>query len=136
MPPRPVLQAAQTLRLWQRRALMEYLRGNREDFLAVATPGAGKTTFALRVALELFGDGTIDNITVVTPTEHLKTQWAEAAARVGIELDAGFRNSDVHAAAGEHFSRALRAARQPLWCPASLVLPRHRQRECDGSVTA
>jgi superfamily II DNA or RNA helicase len=102
MPPRPVLQAAQTLRLWQRKALMEYLRGNREDFLAVATPGAGKTTFALRVALELFGDGTIDNITVVTPTEHLKTQWAEAAARVGIELDAGFRNSDVHAAADFH----------------------------------
>ena len=44
--------------------------------------------------------------------------------------------ADVHAAAGEHFSRALRAARQPLWCPASLVLPRHRQRERDGSVTA
>src|SRR3954465_3647081 len=84
MPPRPVVQAGQTLRVWQRKALMEYLRGKREDFLAVATPGAGKTTFALRVALELFGDGTIDNLTVVTPTEHLKTQWAEAAARVGI----------------------------------------------------
>ena len=45
--------------------------------------------------------------------------------------------ADVHAAAGEHFSRALRAARQPLWCPASLVLPRHHQRDRDdGSVTA
>jgi superfamily II DNA or RNA helicase len=102
MPPRPVVQQGQTLRLWQRKALMEYLRGKREDFLAVATPGAGKTTFALRVALELFGDGTIDNITVVTPTEHLKTQWAQAAARLGIDLDAGFRNSDVHAAADFH----------------------------------
>jgi superfamily II DNA or RNA helicase len=102
MPPRPVVQQVQTLRVWQRRALMEYLRGKREDFLAVATPGAGKTTFALRVALELFGDGTIDNITVVTPTEHLKSQWAQAAARVGIDLDAGFRNSDVHAAADFH----------------------------------
>ncbi|GGM90767.1 DEAD/DEAH box helicase [Dactylosporangium sucinum] len=102
MPPRPVVQQGQTLRVWQRKALMEYLRGKREDFLAVATPGAGKTTFALRVALELFGDGTIDNLTVVTPTEHLKTQWAEAAARVGIDLDAGFRNSDVHAASDFH----------------------------------
>src|SRR3954463_10228100 len=102
MPPRPVMQQGQTLRQWQRKALMEYLRGKREDFLAVATPGAGKTTFALRVAMELFGDGTIDNLTVVTPTEHLKTQWAEAAARVGIDLDAGFRNSDVHAAADFH----------------------------------
>ncbi|WP_238015960.1 DEAD/DEAH box helicase [Dactylosporangium sp. AC04546] len=102
MPPRPVVQQGQTLRVWQRKALMEYLRGKREDFLAVATPGAGKTTFALRVALELFGDGTIDNLTVVTPTEHLKTQWAEAAARVGIDLDAGFRNSDIHAASDFH----------------------------------
>jgi superfamily II DNA or RNA helicase len=102
MPPRPVVQQGQTLRVWQRRALMEYLRGSREDFLAVATPGAGKTTFALRVAIELFGDGTIDNLTVVTPTEHLKNQWAQAAARVGIDLDAGFRNSDVHAAADFH----------------------------------
>ncbi|MEV6928660.1 DEAD/DEAH box helicase [Dactylosporangium sp. NPDC051485] len=102
MPPRPVVQQGQTLRVWQRKALMQYLRGKREDFLAVATPGAGKTTFALRVALELFGDGTIDNLTVVTPTEHLKTQWAQAAARVGIDLDAGFRNSDVHATSDFH----------------------------------
>ncbi|GAA2381667.1 DEAD/DEAH box helicase [Dactylosporangium salmoneum] len=102
MPPRPVVQQGQTLRVWQRKALMQYLRGNREDFLAVATPGAGKTTFALRVALELFGDGTIDNLTVVTPTEHLKTQWAQAAARVGIDLDAGFRNSDVHSTSDFH----------------------------------
>ncbi|WP_433614253.1 DEAD/DEAH box helicase [Dactylosporangium sp. CA-139114] len=102
MPPRPVVQQGQSLRVWQRKALMEYLRGKREDFLAVATPGAGKTTFALRVALELFGDGTIDNLTVVTPTEHLKTQWAQAAARVGIDLDAGFRNSDVHTSSDFH----------------------------------
>ncbi|MEV0560132.1 DEAD/DEAH box helicase [Dactylosporangium sp. NPDC050588] len=102
MPPRPVVQAGQTLRVWQRKALMEYLRGKRDDFLAVATPGAGKTTFALRIALELFADGTIDNVTVVTPTEHLKKQWAEAAARVGIDLDPGFRNADVHTSSDFH----------------------------------
>ncbi len=81
------------LRDWQRKALVEYLRRAPQDFLAVATPGAGKTTFALRVALELLRDGTVESITVVAPTDHLKTQWAQAAARVGIELDPTFSNS-------------------------------------------
>lgn len=39
-----------SLRAWQRRALTKYLSSSPRDFLAVATPGAGKTTFALRVA--------------------------------------------------------------------------------------
>jgi superfamily II DNA or RNA helicase len=83
-----------SLRAWQRRALVEYLRRKDTDFLAVATPGAGKTTFALRVAAELLADGTVTAVTVVTPTEHLKNQWAKAAAAVGIPLDPTFRNSD------------------------------------------
>ncbi len=33
-------------------------------------------------------------VTVVVPTEHLKTQWAQAAARVGIALDPKFSNSN------------------------------------------
>ena len=72
------------LRAWQRRALVEYLRRRDEDFLAVATPGAGKTTFALRIAAELLADRTVEALTVVTPTEHLKGQWAAAAGAVGI----------------------------------------------------
>jgi superfamily II DNA or RNA helicase len=90
------------LRAWQRRALVEYLRRRDEDFLAVATPGAGKTTFALRVAAELLADRTIEAVTVVTPTEHLKSQWAQAAGRVGIQLDSAFRNADVHSSADFH----------------------------------
>jgi superfamily II DNA or RNA helicase len=90
------------LRAWQRKALVEYLRRRSTDFMAVATPGAGKTTFALRIAAELLGDGTVEAVTVVAPTEHLKTQWAAAAARVGIQLDAAFRNADVHSAADFH----------------------------------
>ncbi|MFT4127827.1 MAG: DEAD/DEAH box helicase [Gordonia sp. (in: high G+C Gram-positive bacteria)] len=82
------------LRAWQRRALTRYLTTRPRDFLAVATPGAGKTTFGLRVARELLDDRTVEAITVVTPTEHLKHQWAQAAARVGISLDPRFRNSD------------------------------------------
>src|SRR6266536_4679 len=102
MPPRPAPEASPNLRAWQRRALVEYLRRRSEDFLAVATPGAGKTTFALRIAAELLADGTVDAVTVVTPTEHLKNQWSTAAGRVGIQLDPTFRNADVHSAADFH----------------------------------
>lgn len=62
----------------------------------MATPGAGKTTFALRVAAELLAARVVRQITVVAPTEHLKTQWADAAARVGISIDPNFRNAQVH----------------------------------------
>ncbi len=101
-PPPPALESFPPLRAWQRKALVEYLRRRSEDFMAVATPGAGKTTFALRIAAELLADGTVEAVTVVCPTEHLKTQWAAAAARVGIHLDDSFRNSDVHSSRDFH----------------------------------
>lgn len=77
------------LRAWQAAALERYLASAPTDFLAVATPGAGKTTFALRLAAELLHTRVVRRLIVVVPTEHLKTQWAEAAARVGIQLDPG-----------------------------------------------
>lgn len=83
------------LRAWQRSALTKYLMAKPQDFLAVATPGAGKTTFALRVATELKTNRTVDRIIVVVPTEHLKVQWSQAAARVGLALDPAFSNSGV-----------------------------------------
>lgn len=81
------------LRGWQRRALVRYLSARPRDFLLVATPGAGKTTFALRIAAELLSDGTVERVTVVVPTEHLKVQWAAAAEASGISLDPRFSNS-------------------------------------------
>lgn len=90
----PSQASSRPLRTWQRRALTRYLSSSPQDFLAVATPGAGKTTFALRVAAELLADRTVEAVTVVTPTEHLKHQWALAAGGTGIPLDANFRNSD------------------------------------------
>ncbi|MBJ7401583.1 DEAD/DEAH box helicase, partial [Mycolicibacterium sp.] len=83
------------LRGWQRRALVRYLTVRPRDFLLVATPGAGKTAFALRIAGELLADGTVERITVVVPTEHLKTQWAAAGAAAGIALDPRFSNSNA-----------------------------------------
>ena len=55
-PPLPKLETFPPLRAWQRKALVEYLRRRSPDFMAVATPGAGKTTFALRIAAELLAD--------------------------------------------------------------------------------
>ncbi|MBD3688943.1 DEAD/DEAH box helicase [Nanchangia anserum] len=100
-PHRAAWGTAGRLRQWQQQALDSYLATKPRDFLAVATPGAGKTTFALRIAVELFGAGVITKLTVVCPTEHLKNQWAGAAARVGIHIDPSFTNSQGRA--GSHF---------------------------------
>ncbi len=86
-PERAAWGTAPSLRAWQQAALHDYLARSPRDYLAVATPGAGKTTFALTVAAELIGRRVVDRVIVVTPTEHLKTQWAEAAARAGVPLD-------------------------------------------------
>src|SRR5262245_24960481 len=86
-PDRAAWGTAPSLRAWQSAALHKYLAESPRDFLAVATPGAGKTTFALTVAAELLGRRIVDRVTIVAPTEHLKVQWAEAAARAGIPID-------------------------------------------------
>ncbi|MZF88236.1 DEAD/DEAH box helicase family protein [Streptomyces sp. SID5643] len=83
-----------SLRGWQREALDAYLGSNSGDFLTVATPGAGKTTFALRVAHELLTAGVITRVIVVVPTEHLKVQWADNAHKCGIALDPSTKNAD------------------------------------------
>ncbi|TAK68998.1 MAG: DEAD/DEAH box helicase [Actinomycetota bacterium] len=100
-PSRAPRGTAERLRAWQEAALRVYLARGPRDFLAVATPGAGKTTYALRIAAELLERRVVERVTIVAPTEHLKTQWAQAAARVGIAVDAGFRNGD--GAAGGDF---------------------------------
>ncbi len=93
-PERAAHGTAGTLRAWQEEAIRLYLERNPRDFLASATPGAGKTTFALRLASILRANRTVEQIIVVAPTEHLKTQWADAAARAGIRLNPNYSNSD------------------------------------------
>ncbi|MBO9554771.1 DEAD/DEAH box helicase [Cellulomonas sp.] len=92
-PARAPWGTAGKLRAWQAEALELYRTREPRDFLAVATPGAGKTTFALRIATELLEARVVRRVTVVAPTEHLKRQWADAAARVGITLDPNFSNA-------------------------------------------
>ena len=88
-----------SLRGWQKDAYHEYFRTSRRDFLLVATPGAGKTTYALTVAAELLARREVASLTIVTPTEHLKHQWAQAAARFGIAIDSAYRNAQGRAGA-------------------------------------
>ncbi len=89
---RPV--APPRLRAWQRAALEAYRSApKRRDFLVTATPGAGKTTFALTLARMLVDDRVVDRVVVVCPTDHLRTQWAEAADALGLPLDPTLSNA-------------------------------------------
>jgi len=94
-PERAARGTADKLRAWQAEALDLYFEREPRDFLAAATPGAGKTTFALRLAVELIARRVVDRVTVVAPTEHLKRQWADAAHRVGLRLNPAFANGDA-----------------------------------------
>jgi superfamily II DNA or RNA helicase len=92
-PDRAAWGTAPSLRAWQAEAVQAYFDKRPRDYLAVATPGAGKTTFALTIAAELLAQRAVERVTVVAPTEHLKTQWAVAAAKAGIPIDPTFSGS-------------------------------------------
>lgn len=97
---RPTGAPSVRLRPWQRAAFDLFTAHDSPDYLAVATPGAGKTTFALTCARWALGQER-RKLVVVAPTSHLKTQWALAAHRLGLELDPDWTPSgglarDVH----------------------------------------
>lgn len=76
------------LRRWQKEALERFERHPERDFLTVATPGAGKTTFALTAAIRDLFHHPHRRVVVVVPTQHLKHQWSGAAASLGLQLEA------------------------------------------------
>jgi superfamily II DNA or RNA helicase len=95
----------------------------------VATPGAGKTTFALAAASRALIGRRVGRLVVVVPTQHLKLQWALAAERVGIHLDPqwsagyGALPSDVHGVVVTYQQVAANpAALRPLVRAALVVL--------------
>lgn len=100
-PARAAWGTVKNLRAWQAAALEQYRREEPRDFLTVATPGAGKTSFALTVAADLLNRRIVDRIIIITPTEHLKTQWASAADKVGLPIDP--EGTAKGGASGKHY---------------------------------
>ncbi len=81
-------------RAWQQTAREAYHLAETSDFLCEATPGAGKTRFALGIMRDWLTTQTVRRLVVVCPTAHLRRQWAEAAARQGLALDPDPRPGD------------------------------------------
>jgi superfamily II DNA or RNA helicase len=82
-----------SLRGWQKEAFSLYLTSlasKQKSMLWEATPGAGKTTAALEVVGHQLRTKRAAFALIIVPTIHLRTQWAYAAARVGIQLDSSF----------------------------------------------
>ncbi len=90
------------LRRWQKEALDRLDEHPGPDFLAVATPGAGKTTFALTAALRHLAQHPAHRLVVVAPTSHLKLQWAHAAARFGLHLEPQWMSATARLPADMH----------------------------------
>lgn len=105
----------QPLRKWQAQAIRRFYALNKKDFLAVGTPGSGKTVLALKIAHDLLTDDKIERVVIVTPTEHLKRQWAESAARCGIDIDPNWANADGREA-DDYFGVAV-TYQQISYCP-------------------
>lgn len=90
------------LRRWQNDALERFRACVGPDFLAVATPGAGKTTFALVAARQALAQAPGRRLVVVAPTQHLKTQWADAAEALDLHLEIGWSARDGRLPADTH----------------------------------
>jgi superfamily II DNA or RNA helicase len=82
------------LRRWQKAALDAFGSRSGPDFLAVATPGAGKTTFALAAVRQHLAEHPRRRLVVVAPTQHLKGQWADAAEALDLHLEPSWTAAD------------------------------------------
>ena len=71
---------------WQQEATDRFYASGRTDFTVSATPGAGKTRFSLGLCRRLVDEGTAQRVAVVVPTDALRQQWADEAARFGLSL--------------------------------------------------
>lgn len=74
------------LRGWQQQAKEKFLASGKRDFLVSATPGAGKTRFALDLARDLVSAGEVQRVAIVVPTDALRTQWSGQGDAYGLPL--------------------------------------------------
>jgi superfamily II DNA or RNA helicase len=82
----------QPLRRWQREAVERWALTHPAVSLATVCPGAGKTLYAAAIAYGALVDGLVDQIVIVVPSDHLRTQAALTFADVGVQLDPNFSN--------------------------------------------
>lgn len=94
------------LREWQEDAYQYIIKNmekeNQKHFLVVATPGAGKTLFGLRLAHDFFLQNDIERLVVVCPSRYLKEQWGKEASHYGLDLDYCFENQKYREAEDYH----------------------------------
>jgi superfamily II DNA or RNA helicase len=90
------------LRAWQEEATAAVRAHTGTNFLASATPAAGKTTFGLHIAHRMLSAGFVSRVVVAGPTTHICRQWAADAARYGIDLEPNRPNSDGPESADFH----------------------------------
>ena len=86
------------LRKWQADALREFStwrpRNQSDGFLVEATPGAGKTRFAIELSRRLLQSGRVERIVVMVPTSVLEDQWHKDFAEAGINVSATWHAAD------------------------------------------
>ena len=76
------------LRVWQQECLddLDSAFERKRDFLAVATPGGGKTKMALTFARKLVERGHVDHVHIIAPTRPLRHHWQVQAQQYGLQV--------------------------------------------------
>lgn len=74
------------LRGWQAKFRQALLRHDRDDFLLVACPAAGKTIAAAVGAAEVMRERECDQLIVVCPTVVVRDQWAATLGELGFKM--------------------------------------------------
>lgn len=81
-----------TLRPWQLDAmdllLDAWTNKPEEKVLVAASPGAGKTWFAIAASLQAFRDHDVELVVVVTPSINIKGQWRDNFIKAGVSAHA------------------------------------------------
>ena len=73
-------------RTWQVKSYNAWSHSYKKHFVNVACPGAGKTSDALMKFYLDRKDGKFQKLIVVSPTQKVRRQWQESAARFGIQI--------------------------------------------------
>jgi superfamily II DNA or RNA helicase len=101
-------------RRWQEEFFKQWVARTINTFLLIVIPGGGKTMAALQAARTWMSAGSDRRVIVVVPTDNLREQWREEAARFGLELQTKeFGTSFKHGFQGGVVTYSL-VASQPL----------------------